>query len=116
MYLFNACPALTRDRTIYDLRSGMNITVPPVRTTYYQKSFFPQTISDWNELNPSIRNVGTLSTFKEHLKKMSGYKPNKLFHHNSNKAAINHTRIRLGLSRLLRNKRAQVQIQANFGC
>jgi hypothetical protein len=100
MYLFNACPALTRDRTIYDLRSGMNITVPPIRTTSYQKSFFPQTISDWNELNPAHRNVGTLSTFKEHLKKSSGFKTNKLYHHDSNKAAINHTRIRLGLSGL----------------
>ena len=100
MYLFNACPALTRDRTAYDLRSGMNITVPPIRTTSYQKYFFPQTISDWNKLNPEIRGIGTLGTFKQHLKKSSGHKTNKLFHHNSNKAAVNHTRIRLGLSGL----------------
>jgi hypothetical protein len=100
MYLFNACPALTRDRTVYDLRSGMNITVPPVRTTSYQKSFFPLTISNWNDLKPAVRDVGTLNTFKEHLKKSSGFKTNKLFHHNSNKDAINHTRIRLGLSGL----------------
>jgi hypothetical protein len=33
MYLINACPQLTRDRTNYDLRSGMNITMPQKRTT-----------------------------------------------------------------------------------
>jgi hypothetical protein len=99
-YLTNSCPPLTRERTNYNLRTGMNITIPPLRTTTYQKSFFPNTINDWNNLKDQTKNLPSLDTFKEHLKKESGSKPNPLYHHDSSKAAINHTRIRLGLSGL----------------
>jgi hypothetical protein len=91
---------IPRDRTTYDLRTGQNITNPPQRTTTYQKSFFPQTIKDWNSLEPNIRNLPSLNSFKEHFKKKSPYKNNPLFYHNCSSAAINHTRIRLGLSGL----------------
>jgi hypothetical protein len=99
-YLSNLCPPLTRERTPYDLRTGMNITAPSQRTTTYQKSFFPQTINDWNLLPLNIREIATIHTFKETLKKSAGPKPNKLYHHNNNTAAINLARIRLGLSGL----------------
>jgi hypothetical protein len=89
-----------QDRTTYDLRSGMNITLPQMRTTTYQNSFYPQSIKDWNELEVGIRNCETIGSFKDHLKRRSSYTINKLDHHNSNKAAINQTRRRLGLSGL----------------
>jgi hypothetical protein len=100
MYLTGACPPLTRDRTPYDLRSGQNITAPQTKTTSYQRSFFPATVKNWNELKIENREIKTIDTFKEHLKKSTGYAVNKLFHHCYNKAAVNHTRIRLGLSGL----------------
>jgi hypothetical protein len=100
LYLTRACPPLTRDRTPYDLRTGMNITVPPIKTTTYQKSFFPSSIKNWNELDKKTREIRTLDTFKDHQKKGSGFKTVKLYSHFSNKAAINHTRLRLGLSGL----------------
>jgi hypothetical protein len=78
----------------------MNITIPPLRTTTYQKSFFPNTISDWNFLPDQTKNLPSIDAFKDTLKKESGSKPNPLYHHDSSKAAINHTRIRLGLSGL----------------
>ena len=99
-YLTGACPPLTRDRTPYDLRSGHNITAPQTKTTCYQKSFFPASVKNWNDLEINQREVKTVDTFKEHLKKSSGYVINKLFHHFSDKTAINHTRMRLGLSGL----------------
>jgi hypothetical protein len=99
-YLSNECPPLTRERTNYNLRTGMNITIPPLRTTSYQKSFFPHTITDWNNLEDNIKNLPSIDCFKENLKKISSPKPNPLFHHDGSKAAINHTRIRLGLSGL----------------
>jgi hypothetical protein len=99
-YLSNACPPLTRERTNYNLRTGMNITIPPLRTTSYQKSFLPQTITDWNNLEDNIKKLPSIDSFKDKLKKSSSPKPNPLFHHDCSKAAINHTRIRLGLSGL----------------
>jgi hypothetical protein len=78
----------------------MNITVPPQRTTTYQKSFFPQSINDWNVLDLNIRNSTSITNFKDKQKTTSLHKPNPLYHHNSNNSAINQTRMRLGLSAL----------------
>jgi hypothetical protein len=100
LYLKEACPPLTRDRTNYILRSALNITTPQQRTTCYQKSFYPQTIKEWNSLPRNQRLTTSLDSFKESQKAKAGFKNNKLFHHNSSKAAIDLTRIRLGLSGL----------------
>jgi hypothetical protein len=99
-YLKDICPQLTRERTAYDLRTSMNITTPLPKTVTYQKSFFPNSITDWNNLNINIRDLPSINSFKDHQKKTFGSKVNPLYHHDSSKAAINHTRIRLGLSAL----------------
>jgi hypothetical protein len=99
-YLRDLCPPLTRERTTYDLRTGLNITEPTQRTSTYQKSFFPLSIKDWNALNPKIRNLPSINSFKEYFKKSSPFKIKPLYHHNCSSASINHTRIRLGLSGL----------------
>jgi hypothetical protein len=78
----------------------MNITIPVQRTTTYQKSFFPQSIKDWNNLDIKIRQAPSLENFKDTLKATSNQKPNPLYHHNNNRAAIQQTRMRLGLSAL----------------
>jgi hypothetical protein len=99
-YPKDICPQLTRERTVYDLRTGMDITTPLPKTVTYQKSFFPQSITDWNNLTMNIRDLPSINSVKEHQKKKCGSKTNPLYHHDSSKAAINHTRIRLGLSAL----------------
>jgi hypothetical protein len=99
-YLTEMFPPLTRDRTIYNLRSGGNITTPKNKTATYQNSFYPQSIGDWNKLKLDIRNAKTIETFKEHQKKNCGYKTNTLYHQYPSKAVTNHTRLRLGLSGL----------------
>jgi hypothetical protein len=99
-YLKGRCPPLTNERTIYNLRTGMNITTPLPKTVTYQKSFFPQSIKDWNNLPQQTRESTSLSSFKDYQKKTTGYKTNPNYHHNSSNAAITHTRIRLGLSGL----------------
>jgi hypothetical protein len=97
-YLTDMCPPLTRDRTAYNLRSGANITIPQSRTTTFQKSFYPQSIEDWNNLDMETKNIKTIETFKDHQKKKCTYKINKLYHQYPSKAVINQTRMRLGLS------------------
>jgi hypothetical protein len=101
-YLTNSCPPLTKDRTTYNLRSGMNISAPQTRTTTYQKSFYPQSIRDWNGMDPELRNAKSINAFKDRQRKIvnSKFKTNSLFHHSNTNEAINHTRIRLGLSGL----------------
>jgi exonuclease III len=101
-YLTNSCPPLTKDRTTYNLRSGMNITSPQIRTSTYQNSYFPNSIKEWNTLDPNLRTAQSLSAFRDRQKKAvnSKYKTNPLFHHSNGQEAINHTRIRLGLSGL----------------
>jgi hypothetical protein len=101
-YLTNECPPLTKDRTTYNLRSGMNISSPQTRTSTYQKSYFPQSIKEWNGLDPNLKKSKSIDAFKDCQKKSvnAKYKTNPLFHHSNTKEAINHTRIRLGLSGL----------------
>jgi hypothetical protein len=101
-YLTNLCPSLTKDRTTYNLRTGTNISIPQTRTTTYQKSFYPQSIKDWNALDPKLKTAKSINAFKDCQKKAvnSKFKTNPLFHHSNTKEAINHTRIRLGLSGL----------------
>jgi hypothetical protein len=93
-------PPLNRDRTSYNLRTGMDITMPQMRNTTYQKSCFPSSIKDWNELEKSARACPSIESFKKYQKKNCPYKSNHLFSKYSTKASINHTKIRLGLSGL----------------
>jgi hypothetical protein len=88
-YLNNACPPLTRERTTYNLRTSDNISIPAQRTSMYQNSFYPHTIKDWNNLKRDTRNSTSVISFKDKLKKSTGAKTNKLYLHDSSKAAIN---------------------------
>jgi hypothetical protein len=99
-YLRGLCPPLTRNRTDYNLRTGANITTPAQRTTTYQMSYFPQSIRDWNKLDIQTKTAKTISTFKNRLKAKAGPKSNPLFYHDNNNAAINQSRMRMGLSAL----------------
>ena len=99
-YLTSICPQLTRDRTDYNLRTGMNITTPQQRTATYHKSFFPQSINNWNALNLHTRNSPTIISFKDKLKASTGFKINPLYHQPPSNAFINQSRMRLGLSGL----------------
>ena len=110
-YLSDSCPILTRERTNYDLRSGMNISQPQTKTTTYLKSFFPQTIKDWNTLNNATRTSISISSFKDQLKKSLKLKSNPLFYLNSTRASTHQTRIRLGLSGLSSQRRDYNHIQ-----
>jgi hypothetical protein len=99
-YLQRICPPLTRNRTEYNLRTGANITTPAQRTTTYHMSFIPESIRDWNNLDVLTKSATSIETFKNKLKSKIINKPNPLFYHNNSNAAINHSRIRMGLSAL----------------
>lgn len=57
----------------YNLRNNSNYSTLPRRTEIYAKSVIPSSIKLWNELNHTIREAPTLSTFKNMLKQQ--FKP-----------------------------------------
>jgi hypothetical protein len=66
----------------------------------------PSTIRSWNKLDRDIKNQNTSESFKYHLKKTKSLKKNKLYPSFNGTSAINHTRMRLGLSGLKAQRHA----------
>jgi hypothetical protein len=99
-YLSNACPPLVGNITNYNLRNADNIALPMGRRTDYFNSFFPSTIRLWNKLDRTIKHRDSLDSFKYHMKKAKCRKKKKLYSRFNGTGAINHTRMRLGLSGL----------------
>ena len=64
-YLQNLVPTTVGNLSQYHgLRNSCNLQVIPARTSLYANSFFPSTVSEWNNLSPEVRNAGSLNTFK----------------------------------------------------
>ena len=63
-YLFDLIPNLNR---VHETRHSNNIPAIHTRHNYFITSFFPFTISEWNNLDCKIRNSGNLSIFKKNL-------------------------------------------------
>ena len=63
-YLADQVPE--RSEISINLRSRQFILAPP-RTESYNNSFFPYCISHWNELDDSITNSPSISSFKKNL-------------------------------------------------
>ena len=63
-YLFNLIPNFNR---VYSTRLSYNI--PPVKVGhgYFENSFFPSAISEWNKFDFNLRNSANLNTFKKKL-------------------------------------------------
>ena len=101
-YLAAALPR--QNVTGYNLRNNDNGTLPVVRTrlSCVKNSFFGSTISLWNKLEPDVRMKPTLYSFKMSAKccpRNSDFLPD-LYSNFFGRAAVNHTRLRLGLSAL----------------
>jgi hypothetical protein len=105
-YLIDVCPPLVGDMTDYNLRRAANIAAPPGTKQGYVNSFFPSTIRQWNQLDHSIKQSPSIDSFKYQLKKVKCLKKNKLYPKFSGAKAINHTRLRLGLSGLKAHRHA----------
>ena len=100
-YLFDLIPNLNRVR---ETRHSNNILAIHTRQNYFKNSFFPSTISEWNNLDCTIRNSGSLSIFKKSLLNFIGPCANSIFNiHNPNKIKLL-IRLRLGLSHLCDHK------------
>jgi hypothetical protein len=99
-YLIQACPPLVGAVHHYNLRNIEDITTPLGRKAGYFNSFMPSSIRLWNGLDRNIRSSPSVDSFKYNLKKARSRKKNKLYPAFNGTKAVNHTRMRLGLSGL----------------
>ena len=73
-------------------------------TIQFKNSFFPSTISEWNNLDCKIRNSGSLSIFKKNLLNFIRPSANSIFNIHNPYGIKLLTRLRLGLSHLCDHK------------
>ena len=69
-YLCNLIPPMIQSTTIYPLRNGEDLIVPFCRLSLTNDLYLPSTVRKWNNLNPVIRNLDSVSKFKNELKKL----------------------------------------------
>ena len=69
MYLCELIPPTIQSTTVYPLRNGSDIIIPFCTLSNTYNSFIPSTIRQWNSLDPSLRNVGSIAKFKTELRK-----------------------------------------------
>jgi len=96
-YLTMLLPQKVAAKSCYSLRSSDNFSSIPARTNRFKKSFLPSVISDWNNLDISMRTSCSIDEFKLKLCDKLCVKYNRLYNASlSRKASILHTRLRLG--------------------
>ena len=100
-YLFNYIPTVI---STYRTRNIDSIPQFIVRHTFFRNSYFPSIVTEWNNLDKSIRNSESFSIFKKNILKFIGPSPNRIFNCHNPKGVKLLTRLRLGLSHLRDHK------------
>ena len=77
---------------------------PFCRTERYRSSFFPFCINEWNNLDEHIRNLPSISTFKQAILKFIRPIANSVFRVSDNNGVILLNRLRVGFSHLREHK------------
>ena len=100
-YLFNLIPAR---RTLCSTRNALNIPHFNTNRNFFQNSFFPSTITEWNKLDHGLRKAESLSVFKTNILKFIRPPPNSVYNCNNSKGLKFIIRLRLDLSHLTEHK------------
>ena len=101
LYIF-IIPAKTPGN--YPLRNVKEIPIIKVKHRFFENSFFPATITEWNDLDYSLRNACSINVFKKNVLKFVCLAPNKVFSIYNPYGLKLLTRLRLGLSPLRGHK------------
>ena len=102
-YLFNLIP---ENNNPYASRSALNNQIPffNVKANFLKNSFFPAVITEWNNLDISIRNSSSCHIFKNLILKFIRPEPNRISSTQNFEGLKLLTRMRLGLSHLADHK------------
>ena len=96
-YLFNIITTSVRPCST---RNANNIPRFKVRHNFFQNSFFPSVVIEWNKLDQNIRNSENLFIFKKKLLKFIRPSGNSVFRCHNPEGIKLLTRLRIGLSNL----------------
>ena len=100
-YLFKLIPEKTH---AYATTNVDNIPCFKMRHNFYKNSFFPSTIIEWNNLDPTLRNSKSFVDFKNSILKFIRPSPSNVFNCNNHKGIRLITRLRVGMSHLREHK------------
>ena len=100
-YLLNYIPTV---RSTYRRRNIDNIPQFNVKHTFFRNSYFSSIVTEWSNLDKSIRNSESFSIFKKNILKFIRPSPNSIFNCHNPKGVKLLTRLRLGLSHLRDHK------------
>ena len=92
-YLFKLIPEKTH---AYATRNVDNIPCFKIRHNFFKNSFFPSTIIEWNNLDPTLRNSKSFVDFKNSILKFIRPSPSNVFNCNNHKGIRLITRLRVG--------------------
>ena len=76
-YLFELIPS---PNTRFFSRSSENIPQHRAKHDFFENSFFPSTIKEWNNLDVHIRKSKSISIFKRNILKFIRPRPNNVYH------------------------------------
>ena len=85
-------------------RGSDNIPLLGTKHNFFQNSFFPAAIKEWNRLDRHIRKSDRISIFKKRILNFIRALPNKVLNPNNPQGLQLLTRLRLGLSHLRYHK------------
>ena len=97
-YLTSLVPNLVGDLGNYNLRNNHKFKNIATRTVKFQKSFLPNVINMWNNLDTDTVNCDDLNSFKS--KVIKPVETNVLYTHGVRKFSIVHAQLRMECSRL----------------
>ena len=94
-YLFDFIPA--RNTNLPNLRARANIYPFYTRTERFRNTFFPHSISEWNNLDSRIRNSPTISSFKNSILQFLRPRLAPIYGIQDSNGLVLLTRLRVGL-------------------
>jgi hypothetical protein len=99
-YLTQTIPQTVGEQNDYNLRNHDIIPILRTKKNYYLKSYIPSAIKVWNDTRIDIRRALSLQSLKSKLSDLYGSTSYHLYLSEDGNGAVNHSRIRMGLSGL----------------
>ena len=98
-YLFQLIPP---NSNVYSTRSSQSNKISSFKTrhNFFEDSFFPAVIIEWNNLDINVRNCSSINVFKKEPLKFIRKEPNFTYNIDDTKGLKLLTRLRFGLSKL----------------
>ena len=96
-YLFELIPIV---RHSYSTRNSQMTDSFRCRTDFFKNSFFPFSLSEWNKLDPQVRNIESFMSFRKSLLNFIRPSENSIFNIHNPIGIKLLSRLRLGLSHL----------------